>query len=308
LAVGVDQARDALFGAVRALSPNEFEELVRLLPAHWNRALNLEGIDTGQPGFGVLLKARWQNFPRKLRRGFARELGAAAQRLAGGPTPPPRVAALAAIYRGPGGAAAHAVEADPGALAQRLNDTAEAAREALQAATDALADGRACPDTTPQAVNAYNETFAAARTLLSERGVQRVPDRRDALTEQLEQLARGGDRTLLRGALAALSAVETDLDLVRDARRAANYLLDKDLGEWSEEDERLARALAAVVDLRRLAAAGADPGDLLAVSRRAQPLLPPDLHGLVVLAASGGFTLPEPSAVDPADDGGSAVA
>lgn len=304
----VDQARDALFGAVRALSPNEFEELVRLLPAHWSRALGLEGIDTSQPGYGVLLKARWQNFPRKLRRGFARELGAAAQRLAAGPTPPPRVAALATLFRGPAGAETRAVGGDPGTLAQRLSETADAARDALEAASAAVEDGRACPDSTPQAVRAYNEAFATATALLAERGVQPVPDRRDDLAAQLEQLARGGDRALVRGALATLAKVETDLELIRDARRAANYLLEQDPEEWSEEDDSLARGLAATVDLRRLAAAGAEPGDLLAVSRRAQPLLPADLQGLVVLAASGGFTLPEPAAVDPSDNGGTAVA
>lgn len=288
----MDDATRALFAAVRALSPMGFEELVRLLPAQWDATLRMEGIDTSQPGFGVLLKARWQNFPRMVRRRFAQDLAAGARRVAAGPDPDPRIVNVAAASRAAG--------AEPGAaqspkdLGKRVRAAAKAAAAAAREAVDTVGDGRACPTEALETLREFGEVLAAGRAMLAERGVSPVPERAAEVAGMLEELAAGRDRDLLRAAVASLSEVGDELPLLAAAGARARELLDVPVNHWSNAQVKLARGLASVVELRRLAARSGKPEDLLEVSARAQSLLPADLHGLAILAASGGFTLPEP--------------
>jgi hypothetical protein len=289
----VDDATRALFAAVRALSPMGFEELVRLLPAQWDATLRMEGIDTSQAGFGVLLKARWQNFPRVVRRRFAQDIGAAAGRVAAGPNPDPRVVNVASAARAVGGER-EVVGQGPRELGRQLRATAESAAGAAREVVGAVGEGRPAPDGALETVREFGRMVAAGRTMLAERGVSSVPDRAEDVAGLLEQLASGSDRDLLRAAVASIAEVGGELPVLADAAGSARELLRVDPAAWSSEQVGLAQGLAAVVELRLLATRGGTPEELLEVSGRAQSLLPTDLQGLAILAASGGFNLPEP--------------
>jgi hypothetical protein len=287
----VDDATRALFAAVRALSPTGFEELVRLLPAQWDAMLRMEGIDTSQSGFGVLLKARWQNFPRAVRRRFAQDMGMAARRVSQGPEPDPRVVNLAGASRAVSGQ--EAVGQAPRDLAKRVRAAAKSATTAAESLTTAAKDGRMPPEDALSTLAEFGDLLAAARDVLAERGVSPVPERAGEVASLLDEVASGGDRELLRAAVSSLAAVEDDLPLLASAGSKARELSAVPANDWSNPQVKLARGLAAVVELRRLAGAGGKPEDLLEVSSRAQSLLPADLQGLAILAASGGFNLPE---------------
>jgi hypothetical protein len=289
----VDDATRALFAAVRALSPMGFEELVRLLPAQWDATLRMEGIDTSQAGFGVLLKARWQNFPRVVRRRFAQDMGAAAARVAAGPTPDTRIVNVATTARA-AGAGRDLAGQGPKELGKQLQAAAKTASSAAQEAAAAVGQGRAAPDEAIETLREFGEAVAAGRAVLAERGVSPVPERATEIAELLEQVASGSDRDVLRAAVAALAEVGGELPVLTGAVAKARELLGVPVADWSSEQVSLAQGLAAVVELRRLAARGGTPEELLEVSGRAQSLLPADLQGLAILAASGGFSLPEP--------------
>jgi hypothetical protein len=298
----VDDATRALFAAVRALSPAGFEELVRLLPAQWDATLRMEGIDTSQAGFGVLLKARWQNFPRVVRRRFSQDIGAAAGRVAAGPNPDSRIVNVASAARA-AGADREVVAQGPKELGRQLRSGAKSAASAAKAAATAVDEGRAVPDDALDTLREFGDTLAAGRAVLAERGVTPVPERATEIATMLDQLASGSDRDLLRVAVAAMAEMTGDLPVLTGAAERARQLLGVEPADWSADQVGLAQGLAAVVELRRLAARGGTPEELLEVSGRAQSLLPTDLQGLSILAASGGFALPEPSASGAAASG-----
>jgi hypothetical protein len=102
--------------------------------------------------------------------------------------------------------------------------------------------------------------------------------------------------------------VDADLPLTRRLRGRAADLLERPAAEWSLDQVQLAQGLAALVELRRLAAAGGGPANLLAVAARAHAVLPDDLHGLVVLAASGRLVRRSAAACPEASGSGTAVA
>jgi hypothetical protein len=303
-----------LVRAIRSLLPHEFEAIVAELPARWSETLLLHGIDREQRDFGVLLKARWQNFPAELRDQLTLAVGATADRKAAESDVSPRIADVAAAFAG---VEAHERLArptgpDPGVLAELLTATTAAAKEAVSAAGVALDQGRACPDELTRAVREYNNALSGARTLLAEHGVDPLPDGRGAVLAALDELAATAAREPLMQAIADLAGVEGDLPVIRQLRRRSVELLGVAPAEWSTEQLHMAQGLAALVELRRLATTGGSPATVLAVSARAQAVLPADLHGLIVLAASGSFSLrpvgPRPSPASDPEGIGAAVA
>lgn len=300
--MGSSSAPDPLVGALRALTAPEFEQLAEQLPPRWRGALWSQGIDLEATGFGVIFKARWQSLARPLRAELAEALGGAAVRLAGHRVLGPRLQAVATAdaarssQRPPVAPPALA----PGVIADRLVAASDAADEAVATAVAALDLGRPCAEELLLAVAEYNEAVAAATQVLADNGVDLLPDGRAELLARLHELAANADREPLRAAVAAFAETESDLPLVRNGRRRAAALLARPPADWDQEQFRLAEGLTAVMELRRLVAAEAGPTDLLAMSARADSSLPPDLHGLVVLAASGSFPAPRASQAVPA--------
>jgi hypothetical protein len=291
--MGSESGPDPLVRSIRNLLPREFEAIVAELPARWSETLLMHGVDRDQGGFGVVLKARWQNFPADLRDQLTLAVGATAERKAAEAEVSPRIADVAAAFAGveeqerlarPSGP-------DPGVLAELLTASTSAAEEAVATAVAALDQGRPCPDDVTRAVREYNSALAAAQALLADRGAQPVPEGRSALLAALQELAATAAREPLRQAVADLATVEGDLPVIRQVRRRSDELLQSAPAEWTEEQVQVAQGLAALVELRRLAAAGGGAATLLALSARAQAALPAELHGLVVLAASGSFSL-----------------
>jgi hypothetical protein len=283
---------DPLIAAIRNLAPREFEALTQELADRWPPLLQSHGIPTAQPGFGVFLKARWQNLPRALRADLASAFGAVAEGVTARGEASARVEAVAAVY----GAVAGEVVAvrggpAPGVLAERLSATTRLADQAVEAASAALGQGRACPDDLPRAVREYNDAMTAARRLLSEHGIDPLPSGRSAIVAALEELAANSEREPLRAVVETVADIASDLPLLREAGRRAAELAALAPVEWDAGQVKLAEGLAMVVELRRLAAAGDGPTELLAVAARAQSSLPVELHGLTILAASGSFPL-----------------
>jgi len=286
--MGSDVGRESLVRAIRNLLPRDFEAIVGELPDPWVERLRAQGIDRAQSGFGVLLKARWQNFPSGLRWELALAIGASAARRAADDPDSTGIAEVAATFaelaaeERPG----QLTGPDPGVLAELLSATSGAADQAVAAAGRALEQGRACPEDLPRAIREYNDTLAEAQALLAARGIRPVPAGRSAVLAALEELAATAEREPFRQAVAELARVEGDLPLLRDVRERAGELLEATPAEWTDDQVRLAQGLAAVVELRRSTVGGGTPAALLAVSARAQALLPAELHGLVILAAS----------------------
>jgi hypothetical protein len=295
-----DGTPDQLLGAIRNLSPRDFEQLTAELPDRWPAMLAEVGLVVGAPGTGVILKARWQNLPRSVRSELATALGAVADRLAASGEVSARIAALAAAFTAIAGERrAPRSGPEPGVLAELLATATTVADATVEAAMAALSQGRPCPEDLPRAVREYNEAMAAARQLLADAGVDPLPEGRSAILAGLEEMAAAAAREPVRAAVAALAEVRSELAVLREARRRAAELLEVEVAEWDEEQLRLAQGLATVVELRRIATAGNGPTELLATSARAEAMLPQELHGLTILAVSASFPLigAEPSGV-----------
>jgi hypothetical protein len=289
-----DGTPDQLLGAIRNLSPRDFEQLTAELPDRWPAMLAEVGLVVGAPGTGVILKARWQNLPRSVRSELATALGAVADRLAASGEVSARIAALAAAFTAIAGERrAPRSGPEPGVLAELLATATTVADATVEAAMAALSQGRPCPEDLPRAVREYNEAMAAARQLLADAGVDPLPEGRSAILAGLEEMAAAAAREPV------LAEVRSELAVLREARRRAAELLEVEVAEWDDEQLRLAQGLATVVELRRIATAGNGPTELLATSARAEAMLPQELHGLTILAVSASFPLigAEPSGV-----------
>src|SRR6266536_2948980 len=68
--------------AIRSLSSAEYERLGGHLGQQWHRVLRKRGLNVHQRGFGALLRARWQGFPRELRTDLALAFAVAVRELA----------------------------------------------------------------------------------------------------------------------------------------------------------------------------------------------------------------------------------
>jgi len=287
--VGSIGAPDELLGALRALTALEFEQLAGQLPPRWTGLLRSQGIDIGGTGFGVIFKARWQSVSRPVRAELAQALGTAVARMAGHLTVGPRLQAVAVVVAARSGqlSAGAPPSLAPGIAADLLSAAGATAGQAVAAAASALEAGLPCAEEIVVAVGEYNEALAAARQAVADHGVEPVPDGCEALLAALRKLAANADREPVRTAVASFTETESDLPVVRSGRRQAMALLAAAPADWDQRQLGLAEGLAAIMELCRLVAAGAGPTDLLAMSARANSTLPSELHGLVVLAASG---------------------
>ena len=217
-----DGTPDQLLGAIRNLSPRDFEQLTAELPDRWPAMLAEVGLVVGAPGTGVILKARWQNLPRSVRSELATALGAVADRLAASGEVSARIAALAAAFTAIAGQRrAPRSGPEPGVLAELLATATTVADATVEAAMAALSQGRPCPEDLPRAVREYNEAMAAARQLLADAGVDPLPEGRSAILAGLEEMAAAAAREPVRAAVAALAEVRSELAVLREARRRA---------------------------------------------------------------------------------------
>jgi hypothetical protein len=300
--LATSSAPDSLLGALRALTAADFEQLAAQLPTRWIGPLAAQGINLDASGFGVIFKARWQSLSRQARAELAEALGAAAARLAGQLQVGPKLQAAADAYKARHGlrAAGTAPALAPGMAADQLRAAGQAAAEALAGADTALRAGRPCPDELAPAVTAYNQAMATARATLADHGTAAPAAGLDELLAGLRTLAANADREPLRAAAAAFADLDPDLVQFSTGRRLVAALLATEPGAWDAGQLSLAEGLTAVAELRRLVAAGAAPAELLQVAAMAERMLPAELHGLVVLAASGAFP-PGPGLLGRAD-------